>query len=429
MRNYWILGSTYLLLSAGLHASPLQDLLRQTLQTHALMQAVEADVKSVESQLKAEKANWYPKFSAHVQTGKDDIRRNIGENSNLTNTQVVFGLHQLLWDFGATDQGITRVTHVVENKNLERDLQRQNLILAGTEAYIKVKKAHEVLEHAKRSEENIKQQASLESARIDAGRGYSTDLLQAKAQLAGAQARRVGAEGALNEAQNRFLAVFGQYAEQPSALRFPLLPTEQMPASLDALLHQVKSTNPDVLPALSRAEIARIEARQLKAKEFYPRVSASLENRHLEDVEGVEDTRHENALWVEADWQFDLGMRQSHSVSAANEQIVSKQETADYVLLQATEEARNAWNGLQTAIARRAYLRDQVDISAQFLKLSRTERELGRRSLLDVLSGETTLINAQSDLVAADADVSIAGFRVLRAMGRLNLESLAYEQH
>lgn len=422
--NTWFLAGSALIFSASTYATPLQDLLTQTLQHHSLIQAVKADVKSVESQLKAEKTNWYPKLTASAKRGKEDIEREVGQNSNLSSTQLSMGVNQLLWDFGATDRGIDRVTHVLENKHFEYDLQRQNIILAGTEAYIKVRKAHEVLEHAKRSEDNIKQQASLESARIDAGRGYSTDLLQAKAQLAGAQARRVAAEGTLNETQNRFLAVFGRYAEQPEALVFPALPSDKIPASLDALLIKVKDTNPDVLPARSRVEVARSEAEQIKAKEYYPRFSASLEKRHLKDVEGVEDTRNENSLSVGVDWQFDLGLRQRHTVTAAHEQIFSKQETADYVLSQATEEARNAWNGLQTATARKVYLKDQVDIAAQFLKLSRTERELGRRSLLDVLSGETTLINAQSDLVAAEADVLIAGFRVLRSMGQLNLNAL-----
>ncbi|CAK0779291.1 hypothetical protein WCLP8_90002 [uncultured Gammaproteobacteria bacterium] len=42
------------------------------------------------------------------------------------------------------------------------------------------------------------------------------------------------------------------------------------------------------------------------------------------------------------------------------------------------------------------------------------ELVLGLRSLIDVLSGETTLINAQSDAASAVADVAIAAFTLLK---------------
>jgi adhesin transport system outer membrane protein len=47
------------------------------------------------------------------------------------------------------------------------------------------------------------------------------------------------------------------------------------------------------------------------------------------------------------------------------------------------------------------YLINQAQISGNFLDLARKERELGRRSLLDLLNGEVALINAQSDAAAA----------------------------
>ena len=43
--------------------------------------------------------------------------------------------------------------------------------------------------------------------------------------------------------------------------------------------------------------------------------------------------------------------------------------------------------------------------------MARKERELGRRSLLDLLNGEVALINAQSDAAAARVDEVIAAYR------------------
>ena len=66
----------------------------------------------------------------------------------------------------------------------------------------------------------------------------------------------------------------------------------------------------------------------------------------------------------------------------------------------------------------------QVEIAAKFLELAREEREAGRRSLLDVLSGETRLINAQSDSVLTEVSIVQATFRLLNAMGRLEVSAV-----
>jgi len=44
---------------------------------------------------------------------------------------------------------------------------------------------------------------------------------------------------------------------------------------------------------------------------------------------------------------------------------------------------------------------------------------LGNRSLIDVLAGETALINASSDAASADTDVAIAVFTLINVIGAI----------
>ncbi len=83
------------------------------------------------------------------------------------------------------------------------------------------------------------------------------------------------------------------------------------------------------------------------------------------------------------------------------------------------EETRNAWQDLHTARATAASRKNQADIAAAFLELAREERKLGNRSLIDVLTGETELINAQSDAESAESDVIIAAYKLLNIVGEL----------
>ena len=122
------------------------------------------------------------------------------------------------------------------------------------------------------------------------------------------------------------------------------------------------------------------------------------------------------------DWQFDFGMRARFVTEAADQSVASAKEKADYVRIQAIEEGRNAWSGWQSARERVEFLSNQVSMAASFLELARKERELGRRSLLDILNGEIGLINAQSDVTAARIDETIAAYRLMRATGQLSPE-------
>ena len=67
-------------------------------------------------------------------------------------------------------------------------------------------------------------------------------------------------------------------------------------------------------------------------------------------------------------------------------------------------------------------MRNLADIAAEFLELARKERQLGKRSLIDVLAGETNLINSQSDAASAESDVIIASISLLSVMGQLGAE-------
>ena len=61
----------------------------------------------------------------------------------------------------------------------------------------------------------------------------------------------------------------------------------------------------------------------------------------------------------------------------------------------------------------------QADLLKAFLELAGKERKLGKRSLLEILSGETAEINARSDSAEADGARVSSELALLSAMGVL----------
>lgn len=410
--------------SAAVQADDFVANLERVLRDHQLMRMVDADVATAREQVSVERAAWFPKLTVGAAVGRQEIDRDVGSNGNFNPSHSSVALNQLVTDFGHTSARVAAARSIADKENVERELQRQNLVLAAIEAQLQLIQASRSLQFAEASENNIKHQTSLESARLEAGRGYATDVLQAKAQLAGAEARRVAARSRLLQALNRYRAVFGDEPLDPAGLQALAIPEALLPSTEASILDAIAQANPDVAAALSRLEVTRAERDVVRARELMPRVSVQLGQYFYDEHDGVLGNRDDVRATLNFDWSFDLGMKAFSVTRAADYSIASAQEKADYVRIQALEEGRNALAGWHTSRERSAHLTNQVDIAGRFLELARKEREMGRRSLLDILNGEIALINAQSDATAARIDEVIASYRLLRAVGGLSMETL-----
>jgi adhesin transport system outer membrane protein len=419
-----LLGSSLLLGSVNAEPVVLDRELARLLQEHALISQADKELLSAKQQVEAAQSAWFPTLSLSGLYGREHIDRDIGTDTKMTKSELDASLRQTLWDFGKTSGAITKAEKTVTRKELERDLQAQNLLLAGLEAYINLKKAYRVANFARQSEENIKQQTSLEDTRINNGKGYTTDVLQAKAQLAGARAKRVSAEQVLSTAKNRYVTVFNTPAPSDADMVMLAIPSVLLPADIEGLIRDVVLNNPDVRREQAGVAVATAEKERVKANQWMPSLELVASTQNHRNQDGVAGDRYDNEIYVQLNWNINLAGQASHQVKSAAEDEAAQQFQADYTLLTAKETAENAWSDLILAKERAGYLRDQAEIAKQFLELARKERELGRRSLIDVLSGETSLINAQSDYSAAQADVVIASYNIVRSMGKLTLDNI-----
>lgn len=416
-----MLAACFLLCSANASADQgFAANLDRILREHQLVRMVDADVETAREQVNVEKAAYYPKLTVNAGAGRRNTHREEGPDGHYDPVNASVGINQLITDFGATSSRVQAAKVVLVKEEAERELQVQNLILAAVEAQLQVIQAERTQSYARQSEKNIKEQTSLENARMEAGRGYATDVLQAKSQLAGAEARRVMADSRMREALNRYRVIFGESAIMPGSLEALAIPNDRLPASEATIIESVRQQNPDLLAAIKRAEVTVAERDAARSKELMPSLSFRLSQEHYEDYDDTPGFRNDTKAMVNFDWQFDLGLRANYVTRAADQAVASAEEKADYVRLQAIEEARNAWVSWETSRERADHLRNQVRIAESFLELARKEREMGRRSLLDILNGEVGLINAQSDATAAGIDEIIAAYRLLRATGQLS---------
>ncbi len=88
---------------------------------------------------------------------------------------------------------------------------------------------------------------------------------------------------------------------------------------------------------------------------------------------------------------------------------------------QVIEDLELSWNSYEMIAAQLSDLRDYNKFSETTLSLYKDEYNLGRRSLLELLTAQNDAINSSSQVITAEYDLLFAKYRILDAMGLLVL--------
>ncbi|EGJ51087.1 TolC family outer membrane protein [Desulfocurvibacter africanus] len=410
----------------------LQSYLPALVTSHDRILAAAARVQATRYLYRQAWAGWYPHLALLADGGYEYIDRpdegardvDVNESSELKNTESL-RLQQLIYDFGYTGGSIDEADARYSQAGHAFDAVRQEVLLAGVRAYVDTLRALSVLGYARRSEQNIKQQTGIEEALVQRGAGLSSDVLQAKSQLAAAISRRIGGEGELSNALSYFKAVFQQEPDSGTLQQFsvPDIPQALLPTGVDNAVALAFEHNPRLLAALKNVQAFEGGVEVARSR-YYPSFFFVSDGTRKENDYSVSGVRTEARALVELRYELYSGGADSAALEAAKAERVRALRELDDLRRQVEQQARTAWSNYQTAQRRTESLSTQVDILYEFLELARKERRLGKRSLLDVLSGEVDYIIAQSNLAAARAETVKAAYELLYAMGRLTPEAL-----
>lgn len=428
MRKFFFYATAWLtLLGGGTQpsiASPREDvisLIAKATETHDRLRGAEAAADSARNGLRISHGGWYPTLSLSANGGRETTEKPAGlPNTDLNAGQLSVRATQLIWDFDATNADIRRAQVSVVRADIAVERTRQELLVEGLSAYANLVRAHRLLTFARQSEDNIRRQTGLEEVRLQEGYGFSTDVLQAKSQLAGAQARRVAAEEAMQTALSRFQAYFGHVSFRLDGAEVLAMTKAALPASMDAAVEEARRHNPRLQELALTTAAAEEAVTSVRGRSLYPRVEGFVERNIKRDVAGQPGRQNELLFKLQVTFSLNTGLTAINSVRLAEADL--RAADANWADQERTvlETVRNSWNRLASARSQVKLLNDQASLAAGFLDVARAERELGSRSLIDILSGETTLINARSDAAAAETELVLAGYRLLAAMGRLS---------
>lgn len=406
-------------------AAELRDYLPDLLSSHERLQAARERRESARFRVREARGGWYPFVTAQGDVGHEQIDRD-GPVTDLARNTQSLRASQLLWDFGLTLGRVDRAKALFRLSENDEDFVRQGLILEAVRAYLDLIRFKKILGFAVMSEESIRRQTGIEETLVERGAGLSSDVLQAKSQLAAARALRVVAEGDFINAGNRFNAVFDFMVDNATIENFvePIVDYDALPLTAEEAVAIALDENRQLLIAEKNVEAADAEV-DIARSSFFPNLSAFGEYERLENDAGVREERFESRVGAEVSYNIFTGGADTAAFRASKR---TREEAENLVLdLERTveEQVRVSLRNLVTAQRRAEWFRNQAEIERRFLDLARKERKLGNRSLIDVLAAEVNFVNARSGAVSAEIDQKIAVYDLLFAMGRLSLETFA----
>ena len=428
--KYLTLMGPLFLVGLGLAVSPLSaqaqslsELLPPLLKKHERIIAAKEDLIASKRGLQEAWGDYLPTGDITFNLGSEIQKKADSEDEDRGFRNFEFAAKQLIYDFGKTGATIDSAKLSYEQSRLGLNSARQGLILEATSAYVNLLTSVQGLGFARKSEANTKKQTGMEQSRVKRGSGFSSDVLQAKAQLAGAQANTVGKQGALVNAMDRFRTVFRVDKIEIKNLKKVRVPYGILPKDLNSAIGTAKKHSISLKLSDISVKLAQQTIRTKKSA-FAPSLNASYDYKAVEDNAGIQGLKDTFSSKIELKYPLFAGMkditglRKSYnSLSAAEKRHVDTTHGIE-------EQVRNAWQGLATSRATSGFLRNQANISGEFLALARKERKLGTRTLLDVLAGETSYITSISAAIQAEAGRDLAAYNLLLAMGLLTLDSV-----
>ena len=403
------------------------DLVRSlelVLKNHKLIEASKIDSKAAEFRVKQSKGAYYPSLDVTANYGHERIIKYGPTNdTQLVARDATAKITQTITDFGLRESTVkTSELSLQQSLALEKQI-KHDLLLRALTAYLRVIQSRESVKYAVQSVANIKKQTELEDAAVSAGGGLTSDVLQAKTQLAGAQARLIQFEGVLDAAKHEFEYLYGFFPKNLNNLKLTKSITDQLPQSIEETVENTMKNNPSLVAARITEDIGK-EAINTARSSLFPTIKGILSHSEKQDFGGIVGFKRESSAKIDFSYPLNLSFSEYAGKDAAVESYLATSTRIRDQENMIKQMVRTTWDGLDTAQKNAEFLTNQARISGEFLELARKERKAGNRTLLDVLGGETALINAQADAIAAKIEVLINSYTLLSLMGGLTLDTI-----
>jgi outer membrane protein len=424
-----------------IRAETLQEALVKVYQTNPALLAARALLRSTDEGVPQALAGWRPTVVASSALGVQDsharqlttyvdpnfpgvfpartFQRGVSTHTERQTTSETVTMTQPLFRGGRTVAQTRQAENRVYGQRARLLATEQTVLGDAISAYIQMIQAQEVLRLNVNNVQVLSEQLRATNERYRVGEITRTDVAQAEAALAGAQATRAQAEGQLQINRATYTQKVGNPPERLVAPQ-PLRPPARTAAEAGDVAGR---NNPNVVAAIFDEAAAR--------DAIAVQISALLPQMSVQGQAGRTDggaLAHTRTTFLSATLSLSVPLYQGgaeySAVRAARQSAQQARNLVNDQARTATQQAVAAWEQLQSARAQVESTRVQIRAAEVALDGVQREAIVGSRTTFDVLVQEQNLLNARTSLVQALTSMVSASYILASAIGRLTAVDL-----
>jgi outer membrane protein len=293
---------------------------------------------------------------------------------------------------------------------------RLETVVGAVSAYGEVLTARQIETRFERTRTELAEVERQAALRFKAGEIAMSDLAQARA-------RKAEAEAGLAQARGRRVSAEAAYARltgKPAAELAPLPAPPPIPASLSEALDRAKASNPMLQQAREGSAIARAAARGARA-EGMPSLGVYSEAAHVRDQFFPGYKADSLAVGLRGRWTLWAGGRTAAQTRAADADVTAAQAREREAGQMLEGAVIDAWQGYATATQVAEAARLRAVAAEEALRSTRLEAQVGAKPTLAVLDAEREATEAEATRIEAESRRLLAAWQLNALTGNLGL--------
>lgn len=394
----------------------MQDAIAIAMQSNPEILQAQYNKEAIEFERKQAQGLYLPRVgieaSAGVRRLENNTRRTLGiANTELYPLEAGINAEWTVFDFGRRRGELLRQAARVDGASLRVVERSEFIALQIARQYLDVLLQERVVAAARDNSAFHQTLVSDLSTGVDEGSISVADQQQAEERL---QSALVRTEEADLELQNAYISLRRLTGMDINAGILPPDLSSAMPSDLPIAVGLARLNNPLVREAVADVDAANALVDSAEG-DLWPTIGVEASGRTGEDIDGFAGETTDLQARVVLRWDvFDGGINRAklqeniRQASLARYALHDRQRAAE-------EDVRLAWQQLDTQRRVVQQLERQSQVSDDLLLSYRSQFNIGRRSLLDVLDAQNTRFNTQVRLETARFSQLFAQYQTLAA--------------